>query len=482
MKPVAITFLLLVAAPVAGAAVPANPAALVQESPAQRAVDLLIDSVRDGECEPVALRQALAEVQPTPVETLVNVYGHKGIPADEAVGARAFVSIDVVRRQVIRQVLQDVPLARLRPVLERVAREEPRLNLREAAVTVLGGVGVARDVPLLLSLAAPLRQGSDVLPRGHRKTLEMAVTEFMERDTRSFQAFLGNFADTHVGLRSSLVRAAERIGSEDSLRFLVGLLSRDPELDQLVLTSIARNARVLLIPVDEQFSAEVRPFLAHRDDDVARAAARAVGALQDYQGIGELLEMLSEGTANTRSNAHRALRDLTGLSFGPDPDRWNDWYSRETSWWEREAPRLVAGLESRDVAAVVHGIGVLSVHHLYRHDLAASLALCLRRDEPEVLRHACHALGRLGSGVGVVELVDCLDHADGSVRHAALDGPGARHGLAAPAGRRRLAVADLTRSADWPAGLEAPLEAPLKELRPRYEKEASSPLLSAIRS
>lgn len=379
----------------------------------------VVAAATEAEFDAASFDAALDALGGRSVGTLFEILAAGGVPAAWLPNAQRFLPLGEEWLHALHGALARLPLATLRTFLTELSETETRMRFRDTGVSLLGEAGTYRDVRLILALASPLQEGSDVLPRSTRKALEKALYQLLERDEGGFHPVADAFPQTHVGLRSAIVDAVERFSTELALETLADFLGQTPGLDAHVLTAIARIASDVPQPVDARIAADVRAFVSDSDVSVSRSAIRACGLLRDYDALPGLLDMLEGEDAGLRNSAHRALHDLTGLAFRPDIRLWRGWYERERVWWRDHQPTLARDLDSGDESAALRAIMSMARQHLWPHRLAPVLEVALDRREPTVVRHACHALGEIRSMTAVPRLIDSLEHREGEVRIAA---------------------------------------------------------------
>lgn len=309
--------------------------------------------------------------------------------------------------------LAAVPPAELREGLEVVAErgDEPE---RDAALLAAGVVGDGEHLTLIVQLATPAHGA-----RSHalEARLEAAVGALLERRPAAARRVGDAFGAAGAYLRPALLRALGRLPAELELETLVELLA-DPDGDEVaVLLALARCAP-RAPPADERLRAHVRASLRGGDPRVLQAAARAVAALEDDGALADLVALLS-AEAPVPAAARDALRRLAGVDLGERRGVWEGWLRAERAWWREHGARAGELLAGPDPAAAARVVRELAHRRVDRAGAAAALAVGLRRDEPELVRLACAALGQLGERRALPELRSLLDHEDPTVREAA---------------------------------------------------------------
>ena len=311
----------------------------------------------------------------------------------------------------LRDALAGMPPALLQGRLRELAEAAYDPAERRAALAVLEPLAGARDLGLLLVLAAPPGP-DDALPRELRTELQRALGAALGRAPEGVELLASAWQRAHPALLAPIARSIGRTDDVRALAALAGLLGSEPALDSLLLAELARLGAALPHPLPSGALGRVRAHLEGCPPEQLRLAAFAAGQLEDHAAIPRLLELLERGDEGVRRIAHGALRAVTGLRFPPDPERWGSWHAAEVDWWQRESAACLAGLRDPDPARVARSIRELAWHRLHRHELAAALLDSLRAPRGELVRLAAAALGNLESELALPALTALLDGAD----------------------------------------------------------------------
>jgi HEAT repeat protein len=143
------------------------------------------------------------------------------------------------------------------------------------------------------------------------------------------------------------------------------------------------------------------------DSNQTRAAAEALGRLEDFDSVPDLVELLADSDSEVAHAAHVALRRIGGTDLLPDPARWTVWLADEADWFARSVPRLSRDLAQGDNVAQVASLGAFAAHPLYRRQIAATLREILPDCRPDVLALGCEALHQLGAVSAIPFLEEC---------------------------------------------------------------------------
>lgn len=373
-------------------------------------VEVLLRSLESEPRDFELLESELAQLRPQTPRLLFELLATGAIPAGWLPAGDRPLALDGETLGVLERLLLATDRARLIAVFAGVAEEEPRVAHRDVGVRLLGEVGGAEELRLVVRLAAPLMEGAEVLPRFLRRTFSHALRRIMERDPRATERLVRQFGEIHVGLRSAVVDAYGALDPGTALRFVTRLLGRSPGLDPHILILISRCAGELRHPVEERVRAPVRELLHASDEATVRTAVRAVGLLEDYDAIPTLLVMLAGSDGDLREAAHRSMVSLTGVRLQLGQNAWSRWYAKETRWWDGQRTRDLADLERGDGAAACRALSSIARRRYRRHRLAEQVLEGLGRPEPDVVRLTCRALVALGSPVAEPALVQALTH------------------------------------------------------------------------
>ena len=146
---------------------------------------------------------------------------------------------------------------------------------------------------------------------------------------------------------------------------------------------------------------------------IALARARVEAAIPDW------IELLESESRGTRERARRSLEEVTGLALGATGTRWLAWYESECSWYEEEAPAVLAELESAEDAHALDAVRTLSLRRLHRDELSEAIVQLLDHPNPAVRQCACSALESLGSPLALPALSAALADEDDVVARGA---------------------------------------------------------------
>jgi hypothetical protein len=329
------------------------------------------------------------------------------------------VPLDAPLRAHLLRALAALPSADLRAHFGAVADAPVRDTARAvAALDVLALIGTASDLALCAHLASPGAEEEGV-PRARRVAFEDALGAIAQDVPDAIFVLRGLFTELHPSLLAPAVRCIADRPSPERLEVLAGLLGRARGIDDLLLVEIARVARHVAPPVDETVRVHVRYALGSRDPNEVVLAAGALGAVEDFDAIPRLVDLLAHDDERIRTAADDALERMTGRTFRGDARAWSAWYDRELEWWRASAGGLHA-VEHRDPTVALQTLHDVSGHRLYRHELALAVVPALARNERELVLLACSILRSLDSRAAVPALTTALGRDDPEIAAAAL--------------------------------------------------------------
>jgi HEAT repeat protein len=137
---------------------------------------------------------------------------------------------------------------------------------------------------------------------------------------------LGN-AKYKLGLAQTLTK----LGTRRAHELILDLLRHGSDAESL--TTALATLPDWKNPEDRELA---RPFLRNSDPTVRRDAASSATQLGDLGAVPDLMDLLGDENAGVQANAHTALKRLTKLTLGPDPELWK-------AWWEGGGKEALSG-------------------------------------------------------------------------------------------------------------------------------------------
>jgi HEAT repeat protein len=165
----------------------------------------------------------------------------------------------------------------------------------------------------------------------------------------------------------------------------------------------------------------IRPFLKHKDDQVRKEAALALGRLQDFESGKELIELLKDKNRGVRKNTYWALRNITGLKFPLHYDRWKIWWDNELKELKAKRGKYLIELRSGEMKKKINAIKALARLKLGKKEIAEALLEYIDLGDTETRVEICKALGQIKEQVALPHLVKCLEDYEQKVKDAACE-------------------------------------------------------------
>lgn len=274
----------------------------------------------------------------------------------------------------------------------------------------------AADLDLCLLLAAPHPEVSYADYRAHGADLTATVTAVLEFDPSSYRLATRRYGAGHPWLDRYLLLGISGTQTGSALHILPSMLKAVPSLDSTVLLEIGNIARTVKAPLDDSAAMRVRMFLSSTRSEERKQAAIAVGRLNDYDAVEELIGLLGDEDTDVSGSAHWALRKVTAMTINAEPNRWLIWFDRETRWWVEDAYDLLAHLDHEQSAQVCRAINECAGRRLFRRELTPPLLRMLGHKDANVVRAACSALYALRAIEAAPHMISTLEHGSEAVR------------------------------------------------------------------
>lgn len=378
-----------------------------------RAAKILADL--GGESDPASRADqtagaALCRLGPGALPILFEALHTGRLPSAQGTGG----TMNHLQVEAVTTGLCDFGRRTLVPFLRERAGEPQPVEVQLAILELLGRIGEELEADLAVEVVVSGRQKGAV-DRRVGDALRECIVRLLERDGQTYSRVGSLLYDVPVEACGSLVLALKQIGGSPSLQVLTDFLGTRSELDIAVAVSIGAIAQPGLLGVSARGREKLREFLDHPDDQVACAAAVAIGRLEDSEALPALIERLETADGQVLSATHVALKRVSGENLRPDPALWRAWLERAETWYEEELPALEDDLLSGNDDVVARSVREISKHRLHRHELAELILPLLDHAHADVRKLACVALAELGSPEAVPDLVETLDDGDPAV-------------------------------------------------------------------
>ncbi|MDA1264990.1 MAG: HEAT repeat domain-containing protein [Planctomycetota bacterium] len=295
----------------------------------------------------------------------------------------------------------------------------PRVTAACVALDLLAEHADSTSFDLVLALAKPHPEHTLTDHRPVGKKLSSCVATLLQRDPRGYTRVASAYGNIQEWLDLYLLRGLGEVRSATSMRKLASLLRVKPAWDATVLLELGNVARHVDTPLDDSGARLVRMYLSSHNIEERKQAAITVGRLDDYEAVGDLIDLLADEDRSVRTNAYWALREITAMTINAEPRRWRNWFDDETGWWAEQAPDLLVYFRHQDSAEVCLAINECAKKRLFRRQLTPALLPMLRHREPTVVRATCSALFALRAADVAEEMILALDRPEPGVREHA---------------------------------------------------------------
>jgi HEAT repeat protein len=295
--------------------------------------------------------------------------------------------------------------------------ESEDLEIRKSAVVALGRIGDARATHALVEAL------------GEDPELVIPAADALAKigDPRAFDGLLALVGDPNAAVRQAAVGALNSLGSPEMPGRVLPLLE---DADANVRESAVKIAGYFGYP-------ECAELLLERcrdeDERVRRAAVESLPFLEDERATPALVRALRHETPKVRAAAAgaSALAEGPGVSASliealGDEDSWVRYFAARSLGRLNiaESADALAGLARDDAANHVRIAAVEALGSVGGETAVRAVAPLIKSDEPDIVRVAISALGRMGTPAARPPLLEALQSPDAEVRAAAADALG----------------------------------------------------------
>ncbi|MCB9883406.1 MAG: hypothetical protein H6834_16590 [Planctomycetes bacterium] len=303
-------------------------------------------------------------------------------------------------------------------LVERIEAAEDQTHEILLALRLLGDVGRSTSLGCLAQVVLLI---DDVAISSHITTRQVRFTtqRVLERDPAGFSRL--RFAMQSLPEKRALLmlQGIEDAGGQASQAFLVSILGRYPSADPDLVLKLSEQVRELGDADRTALASFVAGGLRGTHAALRRSAVVAAQRLQEPACIEPLILCLDEEDGALRDAALRALRGLTGRSYGTRSTAWLAWWQEELHWWEDIGRSALEQLNERDPGAVLDAINAIRQHVVFGREIALELLSLLDSRDVRVRRVACAALVGFRSQVDSTRLGHVLRDPDPRVRVSA---------------------------------------------------------------
>jgi hypothetical protein len=372
--------------------------------------ELVADAIARGEVDELAAR--VAGLGPTAVPGLLTLLETRRVEGGDCV-LRLREPYETALLDALEELGREAVLGALAAHVDDPATELPR----RGALRALARVAATSDLDVVLFVATEdgrLARGAEIGP-----ALAEVVVHLVELSPAMPGKLMRVALDAEPITACAIVQGFGRVPGADSLGWLVDLLVYREDIALSILSQIKRVAGSAPPPHAPELLERMRAYFYGQDAQLAREATHALGALQDFEVVPDLIQNLASDSYRARADAHAALRSITGLSLPASERIWRNWLDSEETWYAERAPACFDRLEYGDTREVLAALRELIEHRYRRHESAQRVAVLLSRPERRIRRDACHTLRGLASRSVELDLAYCLDDPEAEVARAA---------------------------------------------------------------
>ena len=332
------------------------------------AAEAVLASIQDGKLDLAVLRTGLETVGATAPAGLFEI-----LLAGELPGASGQASpLSRAQEFQLLYIYRTLPREQLLAFLGGLKGTAAESNERQLALRILGESATGADTPLALELARGPSFAS-VIESEVTQELETTLGRIFRREPDAVGLLPSLLTSCPTPLRYLLVRTVARTDADGRLAALSRCMGRVPALDPIVLVEIRRVVEKDGAG-DELSIGLLRPYLLKSDPSLVVLAIQALSAQEDHESVPTLVVLLAGPHSGVNTAAHRALVELTGITWDADPKAWAAWREDETRWWRNEAPGcaddIAAGHFGRAGAAIVETLAPSIVSRPRGRDVA----------------------------------------------------------------------------------------------------------------
>jgi HEAT repeat protein len=313
--------------------------------------------------------------------------------------------------------------------------ESEDLEIRKSAVVALGRIGDGRAAPALIKV---LEEDAELIIAAAHALAQIG-------DPRAFDALLALVGDPSAAVRQAVIGALNSLGSPQMPGRVLPLLN---DTDANVRESAVKIAGYFGYP-------ECADLLLERcrdeDERVRRAAVEHLPYLEDERVTAALVRALRHETPKVRAAAAGALAQAEGpevskylLEALGDEDSWVRYFAARSLGRQQvaEGTDALARLAQADKSNHVRIAAVEALGRIGGESAARFVAPLVKSDEPDLVRAAITALGRITQPDALAPLFEALRSPDAEVRAAVVGALGERGGAESVEHLRRVAATD----------------------------------------
>ena len=299
-------------------------------------------------------------------------------------------------------------------------REDDDPGLIPTAMSALGSFGTVEDIDALCHLAGARGERSEHDPS--KKVcdgFEHATASIMARDHRTFDHLEHTWTRLPGEWWDEVIRAVGASRDAAGLPLLASMLRMAPGHQRLIAAQIPLLGASNDPHVNGLVAQELAPQLSSESKADVQTVALALGSLEQFEVVEQLIELLSDERPGVAQSAHRALCILTNKSISPSPLIWRKWHRQELAWKLDGKDAALERVSSARGETLRSTLREISRHRLQRHELALEVSRALHAPGESNRVLAARVLADLGSRWAAPALIEALDDSSESVRTSA---------------------------------------------------------------
>jgi|GEM_PF-2634819 len=385
-------------------------------SPAEAASWTWLRSLRSPEVDRDSVARELSSLGQSVVDPLFSILEARRIPDPADPGGEAQL-LSEPQTEALLGALSGVGRRTAWPVWTARFEEAEGIPSRTAAILALGAIGEANDLQVLFELALE-STGSEPSPR-LIPCVEGATRRLLLRDDDGFSELEATWAGIPHGLLPCVVRAVGLARDSRGLALLADVISWTSEHERLIAAQVPLLGPSNDVDVNRRLASSLLPLLRSDSKEDAQAACLALGHLEGFEVVSDLIELLGDERPGTAATAHHALRTLTGKQLVQDARPWRRWLKEEQRWMREARAHEITLISANDELLARKALREIARHRYERHDLAMAVSPTLFDESEELRVLAAGVLHDLGSRWGAHDLRLALEDPSEAVRTAA---------------------------------------------------------------
>ena len=391
---------------------PAITGVMVQRDLETELVKLLAES-GSGWSDAPDLQRALAGLGQQAASPLFEVLVANAFQEPES---GSLVALSAARRHALSGALELLQPAAVNAMLDRVAQQAESDVPRICALELLERFGRDTDLGRAARLTGDQKA---VLSPELEAAYRQAILQIFRRHPKALPKYAEDFGKLKPELLVAGSVAIELLESHDAFRALCDGVESRPQHAAIFLLALRRMGPKLAIPPRRYQLDSIRDCLASRDATIVILAASLLQELGDTSSIPNLISALRVAEPNVATAVHQALRALTPVDLGKQPEAWKSWYDTQVLWLRERAGFYGAQVKSGVTGDSARALQALCAHPVFAEELAPHLLWGLERQEDFLISMTCTALGRMGSWDSVDRLIEALKNTNPEVQRAA---------------------------------------------------------------